>query len=482
METKMIKLSEIVWEPSIYPRETWNTNTIAQYADVIKTGKRFPPIIVEAGSKRLLDGKHRVEAYKLYIELYSKRQESLAFQNGVIDIWPEPPTEIEAEFHTIPNGIPAKLYAAGLSAKHGDRIKAAERKAIAREIYEENPDFHLADIMEHLGISLGSAHGYVSDILARRKETQKMIAFRLSLLGWTQDEISEKMGVSRDVVRNFVGDFSDLKKSPKNLLTEGHPHGEVSKRQSMPIQLVWAIDLEGHSDKERMSKLDMNIQPYDVWNFPTCHELFGDKHPGRIPGQLIAHTLYFYTQPGAMVIDPMVGSGTTLDVCLAFGRKCYGFDIDDRHKRQDVIAHDIIKDGWHDRVKKADLIFWDPPYYSKMDSSTIGEDGYIEGSISKLSRKDYLAFFAERLSEAKRLVKKGTKLAFLMSDWDDNTGNQEGIFIWDYANTITNAGWKLIRHIQSPLSTQQVHPDIVNKFRESRRMARLERYLLIAEA
>jgi hypothetical protein len=32
------------------------------------------------------------------------------------------------------------------------------------------------------------------------------------------------------------------------------------------------------------------------------------------------------------------------------------------------------------------------------------------------------------------------------------------------------------------LSTQQVHPDIVNKFRESRRLARLERYLLIAEA
>ena len=52
----------------------------------------------------------------------------------------------------------------------------------------------------------------------------------------------------------------------------------------------------------------------------------------------------------------------------------------------------------------------------------------------------------------------------------------------NYASLISDAGWKLRRHIQVPLSTQQVHPDIVNKFRESRRLARLERYLLVAEA
>jgi len=80
------------------------------------------------------------------------------------------------------------------------------------------------------------------------------------------------------------------------------------------------------------------------------------------------------------------------------------------------------------------------------------------------------------------MVRKGTRLTFLMSDWDDDTGEREGIFLWDYANILDAAGWKLRRHIQTPLSTQQVHPDIVNKFRSSRRLARLERYLLVAEA
>lgn len=474
-----IKIEQVVWDPAIYPREKWSTGTIEQYADVLRSGKKFPPVVIESGTNRLLDGKHRLEAHKLYERMYNERQESFA---GISEEWPEPAQEIDVEIHTIPAGIPAKLYAASLSAKHGDRIKPAERKALAREIFEENPDFNLSMLMEFLGISIGSAHNYVSDILARRKETQKMVAFRLDALGWTQEEIGEKIGTSQRQAGNILEEFSDLKKVLKKLLAEGHPHLDVAERYNMPLQMVWAIDLEGRTDKDRMNRLGINIQPYDVWQFAKCHDLFGDKHPGRIPGEIVAHVLYFFTEPGAMVVDPMVGSGTTLDVCLAFGRKCYGFDIDERHERPDVIKHDIIKDGWHERVKKADLIFWDPPYYSKMDSSTIGSDGYIEGSISKLSRDEYLSFFANRLAEAKQLVKKGTKLAFLMSDWDDNTGAQEGIFVWDYANTIANAGWKLTRHVQTPLSTQQVHPDIVNKFRDSRRLARLERYLLIAEA
>ena len=476
-----INLSDIKWEPSIYPREKWNTGTIEHYADVLKAGKKFPAIILEAGTNLLLDGKHRVEAHRLYARLYAERQTSMDFKEGQDD-WAPSSDEIEVEYHTIPDGVPVKLYAASLSVKHGDRIKPAERKAIAREIMEENPDFTLATLAEYLGISLGSSHSYVADLLARRKETQKMIALRLELLGWTSAEVAVETGLSESRVRELSSEFSELKKATKKLLSEGHPHLDVAERYNMPLQLVWAIDMEGRTDKERMARLGINVQPYDVWGFAKCHDLFGSQHPGRIPGELIAHVLYFYTKPGDKVIDPMVGSGTTLDTCLVFGRECYGFDIDERHDRPDVIKHNISVNGWHDRVKKADLIFWDPPYFEKMDSSNIGSNGYIEGSISKLGRDEYLDFFAQRLAEAKSLVKKGSKLAFLMSDWDDNTGEREGIFIWDYANTIMNAGWKLTRHIQVPLSTQQVHPDIVNKFRDSRRLARLERYLLIAEA
>ena len=255
-----------------------------------------------------------------------------------------------------------------------------------------------------------------------------MVAYRLHRLGWTQEEIGEVVGVSQRQIGNFLEEFAKMQKVLKNLADGGLPYLDIAERHKMPLILVWASILDGISDQERMDELGISIQPYDVWNFGRCNDLFGREHPGRIPGQLIAHMLYFYTEQGDTIIDPMCGGGTTQDVCLAMGRECYGFDIDTRHERKDVMVHNILEDGWHDRIKKANLIFWDPPYYNKKD--------YADDSISQLSTQDYLTFFGNRFQEAWKVVKEGTRLAFLMSDWDDNGGN--GIFLWDYADWIVH--------------------------------------------
>lgn len=474
-----IKLTDVVFDSSIYPREKWNSGTVNTYIDALKGDAKFPPIILEKDTNRIIDGVHRWKAYQKYLIEYT---EATTNKNKALDGWALAQDSISVEFIVIPDDVPVKLFAAGFSVRHGLSLTRGEREKIAREIFEENPDFTLATIGDFLGVSDDTAGGYVSDITARRKEQRRTIAFRLHRLGWTQQEIADKLGFTEGNYRKqFFVLFPDLVKGAKNLLDSGIPHLEVAERFNMPLILIWAIDLDGRDDAEQMSRFGIKVQPYDVWNFTKCSDLFGTSHPGRIPGKLIAHVLYFFTEPGMQVFDPMVGSGTTLDVCLAMGRKCYGYDIDDRHERLDIIAHDM-NIGWPSRIKKANLIFWDPPYFEKMDKSSIGKEGYIDGSISALSRQEYLSFFNKRLTEAKSLVKKGTKLAFLMSDWDDNTNEREGIFVWDYADIIRESGWKLIRHIQVPLSTQQVHPDIVTKFRKSKRLARLERYLLIAEA
>lgn len=62
-----------------------------------------------------------------------------------------------------------------------------------------------------------------------------MTAFRLSLLGWTQQEIANNIGVSQSTLNeHFLSEFSKLKKPIKNLLTEGHPHTEIADRHNMP--------------------------------------------------------------------------------------------------------------------------------------------------------------------------------------------------------------------------------------------------------
>jgi DNA methylase len=473
-----VPLEHLTFDTTIYPREQWKTATVERYVDCLKRGDQFPPLIVEEGTTRLLDGVHRWKAYLKYHDLYQGRVTSpplVATEYDQQDAWAAPVVQIPVHYHQIPAGIPPKLYAAALSVTHGDRIDTAERKRLAREIYEANPDFRLEDLEAYLHISKSTAGEYVADIRARRKEAQKTIAYRLHLLGWTQEEIAEQVGITRDqYTRGFLCAFPDLEKDTKNLLTSGIPHLDVAERFKLPLILAHAIALQGKGDQERFKRLGITLQPYDVWQFAKCDDLFGMDWPGRIPGQLLAHILYFYTKPGQVILDPMAGSGTTPDVCLAFNRKCYAYDLPKDAQRPDILAHDITA-GWPDRLKKADLLFWDPPYFDKKD------DLYSAGSISALDHSAYRDFFKSRFAEAYAMVRKDTRLAFLMSDWDDTDGDRPMLGLWHYARLIEDAGWTIIRRIDCPLSTQLVHPDIVEKFRKSRRLARLNRSLLMAE-
>ena len=463
----------IVWDPSIYPRAKWSTATVDRYAEAIEAGDQFPPIVVEAGTRRLLDGKHRQLAY-LKAGLLVEDQPI----EGRKVFVPAPGATVAVEARAVPDGVPVKLYAASLSARHGDRMAVSDLKDVCREVYTENPEYKQGDVAKLLGIKQQRVSEFVGDILAVRREERKAKVQRLSRLGWTQQDIADRLDVARTTVTG------DVNSTDSGIFDSGHAPEEIARRLGVPIQLVLAQQFDGKDDDARLKALGIKSQPYDVWQFPSCHDLMGDRHPGRIPGELVAHVLYFFTQPGDLVVDPMAGSGTTLDACLLMGRKARGYDIDHRHDRVDIEQHDLST-GWPDTVEKAALIFWDPPYYDKMDHGTIGEDGYIAGSISGLTPDEYLDWLTDRFADLANRVKPGTKLTFLMSDWDPENakqhGDHPGIFLWDYADRLRSTGWTLRRQIQTPLSTQQVHPDIVNKLRDSRRLARLERYLLVAE-
>lgn len=223
------------------------------------------------------------------------------------------------------------------------------------------------------------------------------------------------------------------------------------------------------TDLELMTKLGISIQPYDVWSFPQCDVRFGHEYPGRVPGQIIAHCLYFWTEQGDTVLDPMVGSGTTIDVCKVLNRQVLAYDA--HPCRDDITLHNLAAQGWPQGTAEAKLIFWDPPYFKKVDS------GYGEQSISRYDRAEYLAFF-EQMASTIPTAFQG-RLAFLMSDYNDDESNKESIWFTDYVNIFTKHDWQIERYIQTPLTTQMIHPDIVKKFRVSKRLARLGRVLVV---
>jgi DNA modification methylase len=51
-------------------------------------------------------------------------------------------------------------------------------------------------------------------------------------------------------------------------------------------------------------------------------------YAAKCPPQLVRYGLRYYSKPGATVLDPMAGSGTTLVEAKLLGRRALGFDID----------------------------------------------------------------------------------------------------------------------------------------------------------
>lgn len=140
------------------------------------------------------------------------------------------------------------------------------------------------------------------------------------------------------------------------------------------------------------------IKFYNSWQFSENDPRFGIPHPGRIPGQIAANIIYYYTEPGDLVVDPMAGGGSTLDAAEYLERPCLGYDVFPR--RPDIIQHDIAK-GFPEEARDAQLIFMDPPYWNMID------EGYTDGSSSRKSLADFISWYDDLFANAARTVRKG---------------------------------------------------------------------------
>lgn len=81
--------------------------------------------------------------------------------------------------------------------------------------------------------------------------------------------------------------------------------------------------------------------PLDVWGFdePYFGRVQGNNqerrplHPNQVPEAVIRRILLATTNPGDLVLDPFLGSGTTCTVARALGRRSLGIDISEKYIR-----------------------------------------------------------------------------------------------------------------------------------------------------
>lgn len=85
----------------------------------------------------------------------------------------------------------------------------------------------------------------------------------------------------------------------------------------------------------------------NVWRYPAfssgAKSTNGEKaHPTQKPGELIAKMIEDSTEPGAVVLDTFMWSGTTAVACIKTGRSYIGFELDEKYH---AIAQQRISDA-----------------------------------------------------------------------------------------------------------------------------------------
>jgi len=177
---------------------------------------------------------------------------------------------------------------------------------------------------------------------------------------------------------------------------------EVIKNEKMVSQIV-----VNEEEKEKPP-----FETTTLWDYPK--QSYGKKPKGNnkfqgvTPAFIIWNMLQRYTKPGDLVVDPMCGSGTTIDVCEEEGRRVIGYDINPRHPK--IIKNDSRKIPLDDN--SVDMVFIDSPYGDNVSYSDEPAD------IGKISAED--PKFYEELEkvarEIYRILKPGKVMGWLIGD------------------------------------------------------------------
>jgi adenine-specific DNA-methyltransferase len=163
----------------------------------------------------------------------------------------------------------------------------------------------------------------------------------------------------------------------------------------------------------------LSIESTTLWEYPsqdygtTPH---GDTgFLGATPAWVIWNLLQRYTRQGDVVLDPMCGSGTTVDVAAELDRQPLGFDLAPTRPdiRQGDARHLPIKN------RTVDFAFVDPPYSTHVQYS---DDKRCIGKLDAsplngpAAENPYYLALSQVFDELNRVLKPRRYLAVYVSD------------------------------------------------------------------
>ncbi|GBC91938.1 hypothetical protein HRbin15_00398 [bacterium HR15] len=209
----------------------------------------------------------------------------------------------------------------------------------------------------------------------------------------------------------------------------------VNEQREVVIEDIH-IPLTGRKQVECFHPENFELERTTVWSFPergnwATHQ--GDYRGNWAP-QIPRNLILRYTQPSEWVLDPMVGSGTTLVECRLLGRNGIGVDINphalmltlDRLNFEPTNLYEQLPPSeihvyhgdarWLNQIadNTIDLVATHPPYARMI---TYSKHSPVEGDLSLLrSLEDFLDAMEQVASECYRVLKPNKHCAILIGD------------------------------------------------------------------
>lgn len=323
-----------------------------------------------------------------------------------------------------------------LNATHGKQLTLEEKEELSKRFFKEK-NLTEAEIANALSVSIGKISEWVSNIRKERNEDRNQKILELYLRCWTEERIAEEVGLKKSQVDNVISSF--------------------------------------FTDENNGNPPD-SLQVFNLWEFPAPDNPPDPEFPGLMPGQVIENLLWYYTKPFDLVIDPMAGSGTTLDVCLKMTRRCLCFDINPT-RPQEITKHDITmgfpkipilrRDG---KVIKPSLIILDPPYWRQRQDSYTKEPT----NLANLKLDDFHSAIASIINSSKEILVPGGTIAFIISSTRLN-----GNVIDHFPLILKQINLPIIERIIVSYTTQQAKGYHITQAQQGHYMLRLYRDLVI---
>lgn len=248
-------------------------------------------------------------------------------------------------------------------------------------------------------------------------------------------KLLNKLGVTRSspMTRSATLKLLELYRPPNFSMNEWYDslvreEGKSSLTISTESK-TWELLKETKKTEEEYLEEIPQLQATTLWDFPK--QSYGktpkgsNNYPGVTPAELIWNLVWRYTEPGDLVVDPMCGSGTTLDVCKEEGRRAICYDISPPPTRTDIIQNDARNIPLPDNY--VDMVFVDSPYG---DNIRYNEHPDCMGKISSETEQFYDEL-EKVIKECYRILKPGKVLGWLIGDqWVQKKFTPVGLLLY----------------------------------------------------